>query len=110
MTVLPISLFLFSLAVCALYSPRKDSSLFSCLARTLVNDFILCLGPFLGGTQWLNILLNAFGATIHSTAIIADIDCIDQRSRIQVSSKDVAMNDSFRLQKIPTLSCILTLV
>lgn len=98
-TILPISLIIFSLIVCALYSSTKDSSLLSCIARTLVNDFILHLGPFLGGTQWLNILLNAFDATIHRTAIIADIDCIDdphlmyigehvridQRARIQVS-------------------------
>ena len=99
-TILPISLLLFSLIVCALYSSIEDSSLLSCLSRTLVNDFILCVGPFLGGTQWLNILLNAFGATIHRTVIIADIDCIndphmiqidshvriDQRARIQVSA------------------------
>jgi hypothetical protein len=96
-TILPISLILFSLIVCALYSSRKDSSLLSCLARTLVNDFILCLGPFLGGTQWLNILLNAFGATIHRTVIIADIDCIDDPHMIQIGSH-VRIDQRARIQ------------
>jgi hypothetical protein len=96
-TVLPISLILFSLIVCALYSSRKDSSLLSCLSRTLVNDFILCVGPFLGGTQWLNILLNAFGATIHGTAIIADIDCIDDPHIIQIGSH-VRIDQRARIQ------------
>jgi hypothetical protein len=96
-TVLPISLILFSLIVCALYSSRKDSSLLSCLSRTLVNDFILSVGPFLGGTQWLNILLNAFGATIHGTAIIADIDCIDDPHIIQIGSH-VRIDQRARIQ------------
>ena len=95
--ILPISLILFSLIVCALYSSRKDSSFLSCLARTLVNDFILSLGPFLGGTQWLNILLNAFGATIHRTAIIADIDCIDDPHMIQIASH-VRIDQRARIQ------------
>jgi hypothetical protein len=96
-TILPISLILFSLIICALYSPRNDSSLLSCLARTLVNDFILCVGPFLGGTQWLNILLNAFGATIHRTAIIADIDCIDDPHMIKIDSH-VRIDQRARIQ------------
>jgi acyl-[acyl carrier protein]--UDP-N-acetylglucosamine O-acyltransferase len=63
-----------------------------------MNDFKLLVGSFLGGTQWLNIFLNALGANIHPTAIVADIDCIDdpelvtvdqyvhvdQRARVQV--------------------------
>jgi len=96
-TILPISLILFSLIVCALYSSKKDSSFLSCLARTLVNDFILSFGPFLGGTQWLNILLNAFGATIHRTAIIADIDCIDDPQMIQIASH-VRIDQRARIQ------------
>lgn len=115
-TILPISLFLFSLAVFALYSPRKDSSFLLCLARTLVNDFVLCLGPFLGGTQWLNILLNAFGATIHSTAIIADIDCIDDPHMIKIGSH-VRIDQRARIQvsavspfeKVPALPCTLSI-
>jgi acetyltransferase-like isoleucine patch superfamily enzyme len=99
LTILPIWMFIFSSIVCCLYSPTEDSSLLSCLSVTLMNDFKLFFGPFLGGTQWLNIFLNALGANIHPTAIIADIDCIDdpelitinayvyidQRARVQVS-------------------------
>lgn len=99
-TILPMSIIVFSLIVCILYSLKFDSSLMSHLTLTLVNDFNLFVGPFIGGTQWLNIVLNALGATIHRTAIIADIDCIndprlirisshvriDQRARVQVSA------------------------
>ncbi|CAF4100658.1 unnamed protein product [Adineta steineri] len=84
MTILPISIIIFSLIACILYSPKNKSFLLSSLTSTLVNDFNLCVGPFLGGTQWVNIVLNAFGATIHRTAIIADIDCIDDPHLIQI--------------------------
>ena len=63
----------------------------------LVNDFNLSLRPFLGGTQRLNILLNAFGATIHRTAIIADIDCIDDPHMIQIASH-VRIDQRARIQ------------
>ncbi|CAF4334306.1 unnamed protein product, partial [Adineta steineri] len=84
MTILPISIIIFSLIACILYSPKNKSFLLSSLSSTLVNDFNSCVGPFLGGTQWVNIVLNAFGATIHRTAIIADIDCIDDPHLIQI--------------------------
>ena len=95
--ILPISLVLFSLIVCTLSTSRKDSSFPSCLARTLMNDFIWCLGPFFGGTQWLNILLNVRGATIHRTAIIADIDCIDDPHMMQIGA-DVRIDQRARIQ------------
>lgn len=97
MALLPISLILFSLIVCILYAPRKESSLLSCLSRTLFNDFIVCVGPFLGGTQWLNRILNAFGAKIHHTVIIADIDCIDDPHMIQIDSH-VRIDQRARIQ------------
>jgi hypothetical protein len=83
-TILPIWIFVFSFIVCLLYSPAEDLSLLSCLGVTLMNDFKLLIGPFLGGTQWLNIFLNALGASVHPTAIIADIDCIDDPELITV--------------------------
>ena len=96
-TILPISLVLFSLIVCTLSTSRKDSSFPSSLARTLMNDFIWCLGPFFGGTQWLNILLNVCGATVHRTAIIADIDCIDDHHMMQIGA-DVRIEQRARVQ------------
>jgi acetyltransferase-like isoleucine patch superfamily enzyme len=99
LTVLPIWMFVFASVVCRLYSPIEDSSLLSCLCVTLMNDFKLIIGPFLGGTQWLNIFLNGLGANIHSTAIIADIDCIDDPELITVDSY-VRIDQRARVQVI----------
>jgi hypothetical protein len=84
--IFPLWMFVFACIVCRLYSPEEDSSLLSCLSVTLMNDFKLFIGPFLGGTQWLNKFLNALGANIHPTAIIADIDCIDDPELITIDS------------------------
>lgn len=84
--LLPIWIFIFGCIVCRLYSPIEDSSLFSCLSVTLMNDFKMFVGPFLGGTQWLNIFLNGLDANIHSTVIITDIDCIDDPEMITIDS------------------------
>jgi hypothetical protein len=99
LTILPIWMFIFASIVCCLYSPIEDSSLLSCFSLTLMNDFKLLIGPFLGGTQWLNIFLNALGANIHSTAIIADIDCIDDPELITIDSYAL-INQRARVQVI----------
>jgi hypothetical protein len=102
LTILPLWIFAFGSIVCLLYSPKEDSSPLSCFSVTLMNDFKMFLDPFIGGTQWLNIFLNALGANIHSTALIGDIDCIDDPELITIDSY-VYINQRARIQVILSL-------
>ena len=86
MKIGPLWMFIFGLIVSLLYSSKEDSSFYSCLSVTLMNDFKIFVGPFLGGIQWLNIYLNSLGGNIHSSAIISDIDCINDPQLIRIDS------------------------
>jgi acetyltransferase-like isoleucine patch superfamily enzyme len=105
LTILPLWMLIFGSIVCLLYSPKEDSSLLSCFSVTLMNDFKLFFCSFLGGTQWLNIFLNALGANIHSTVLIADIDCIDDPELITIDSY-VYIDQRARIQVIFSLTSV----
>ncbi len=96
-SILPFWIIIYSFVISRLYLPMNKSYFWSTLSATLIEDFRSCIGPFLGGTQWLNVFLNSLGAGIHPSASIADIDCIDDPEMITIGS-NVCIEQYARVQ------------
>ncbi len=96
-SILPFWIIIFSFITSRLYLTMIKSYFWSTLSSTLIEDLRSYIGPFLGGTQWLNVFLNSLGAVIHPSTLIADIDCIDDPEMITIGA-NVCIEQYARVQ------------
>ena len=97
----PGFLLIYSLIITTAYgrsiNNESETNMFVPTALSLISGYEKWIGSFLGGTQWLIVVLRRLGAKIDNDVIIEDISCVEDIHLITIGSH-VRLSSTSRIQ------------